>query len=357
MGAVMPSRAMPTAGLPVIPAAIVTAARYVPRRLGWKPSGPYSLIPRCVFRTFFQASPAGEEQRVVVARRRAIRVDDGVEGVRPPALRPDREERRAPARRADRDSEGPPSSSRSGRRAGGRTPFDAVIYCTLSRGGARERHAVCSQPGSPGRTSCARTAGSSYTGPTGFHPSRLGTYLAAVTIAAGITGQPAVRHGAARRPGAHRGDPAARGGSCAPGAVDWPLAEFPIVLSNGPPPAEGAERPQRARGGRRGRRHAHPHRPRRLEPGGGRRAARGSSGRCSTRRRARAARLALARRRCRTCRRRARRRRRSGCSRGSWTASRVIRRSAPTRESTSRATRSAARTGSGRPGWSARTSG
>ena len=50
---------MPTAGLPVMPAAIVTAARYVPRRLGWKPSGPYSLIPRCVRRTFFQASPAG----------------------------------------------------------------------------------------------------------------------------------------------------------------------------------------------------------------------------------------------------------------------------------------------------------
>ena len=29
-------------------------------------------------------------------------------------------------------------------------------------------------------------------GPDGFHPSRLGTYLAAVTIAAGITGKPAV---------------------------------------------------------------------------------------------------------------------------------------------------------------------
>ena len=127
------------------------------------------------------------------------------------------------------------------------------------------------------------------------------------------------------------------------------------MLSNGPPPGrEGAERPQRPRGGRRRGRHAHPHGPRDW------------SSRRSTRS-SRAARVA-------------RRRGAHGLRGWLWlgdaaepaapaaqpspqrAAARAVvdgvqgpcRRSAPTRGSTSRATRSAARTGSGRPGSCAR---
>ena len=45
-------------------------------------------------------------------------------------------------------------------------------------------------------------------------------YLAAVTIAAGITGKPAVGMATLRRPGARCGDPAARGRCCASGTVE-----------------------------------------------------------------------------------------------------------------------------------------
>ena len=68
--------------------------------------------------------------------------------------------------------------------------FDAVIYSY--RAAARDNGALLLPAGSPGRTSCARIRGIKLYGPDGFHPSRLGTYLAAVTIAAGITGKPAV---------------------------------------------------------------------------------------------------------------------------------------------------------------------
>ena len=78
-------------------------------------------------------------------------------------------------------------------------------------------------------------------GPDGFHPSRLGDVSRRRhDRRRGITGKPAVGMARLGVLGASRGDPAARGSGGAAGSVTaWPR-EFPIVLSNGPPPGSKA---------------------------------------------------------------------------------------------------------------------
>jgi hypothetical protein len=68
--------------------------------------------------------------------------------------------------------------------------FDAVIYSY--RAAARDNGALLLPAGLAWRNVLRTHRGIKLYGPDGFHPSRLGTYLAAVTIAAGITGRPAV---------------------------------------------------------------------------------------------------------------------------------------------------------------------
>jgi hypothetical protein len=68
--------------------------------------------------------------------------------------------------------------------------FDAVIYSY--RAAARENNALLLPAGLAWKSVLRTNPGIKLYGPDGFHPSRLGTYLAAVTIAAGITGKPAV---------------------------------------------------------------------------------------------------------------------------------------------------------------------
>jgi hypothetical protein len=68
--------------------------------------------------------------------------------------------------------------------------FDAVIYSY--RAAARDNHALLLPAGLAWKNVLRANRGIKLYGPDGFHPSRLGSYLAAVTIAAGITGKPAV---------------------------------------------------------------------------------------------------------------------------------------------------------------------
>ena len=68
--------------------------------------------------------------------------------------------------------------------------FDAVIYSY--RAAARDNEALLLPAGLAWKNVLRTNRGIKLYGPDGFHPSRLGTYLAAVTIAAGITGKPAV---------------------------------------------------------------------------------------------------------------------------------------------------------------------
>ena len=69
--------------------------------------------------------------------------------------------------------------------------FDAVDLL-VPCGRPRQRRPSCSRPGSRGSESLRANPALELYGPDGFHPSRLGTYLAAVTIASGLTGTPAV---------------------------------------------------------------------------------------------------------------------------------------------------------------------
>jgi hypothetical protein len=68
--------------------------------------------------------------------------------------------------------------------------FDAVIYSY--RAAARDNHALLLPAGLAWKNVLRANRGIKLYGPDGLHPSRLGSYLAAVTIAAGITGKPAV---------------------------------------------------------------------------------------------------------------------------------------------------------------------
>lgn len=68
--------------------------------------------------------------------------------------------------------------------------FDAVIYAY--RAAARDNHALLLPAGLAWKNVLRTNHGIKLYGPDGFHPSRLGTYLAAVTIASGLTGKPAV---------------------------------------------------------------------------------------------------------------------------------------------------------------------
>ena len=68
--------------------------------------------------------------------------------------------------------------------------FDAVIYSY--RAAARDNHALLLPAGLAWKNVLRANRGIALYGNDGFHPSRLGSYLAAVTIAAGITGKPAV---------------------------------------------------------------------------------------------------------------------------------------------------------------------
>ena len=68
--------------------------------------------------------------------------------------------------------------------------FDAVIYSY--RATARDNGALLLPAGLAWKNVLRTNRGIKLYGPDGFHPSRLGAYLAAVTIAAGITGKPAV---------------------------------------------------------------------------------------------------------------------------------------------------------------------
>jgi hypothetical protein len=68
--------------------------------------------------------------------------------------------------------------------------FDAVIYSY--RAAARDNHALLLPAGLAWKNVLRANPRITLYGPDGFHPSRLGTYLAAVTIASGLTGKPAV---------------------------------------------------------------------------------------------------------------------------------------------------------------------
>ena len=68
--------------------------------------------------------------------------------------------------------------------------FDAVIYSY--RAAARDNVALLLPAGLAWKRVLRANPALELYGPDGFHPSRLGTYLAAVTIASGLTGTPAV---------------------------------------------------------------------------------------------------------------------------------------------------------------------